>query len=110
MCLDVRVSKMHRPLIENNPTRDCPTDQRKRLDLGDRTMMSDEDEPVAIGTPNSRVVSLTEPPRAFADGIKHKLNVGRGASNCSEDSAGRRLLLPRLIALAGKPCNLCVFA
>jgi hypothetical protein len=73
-------------------------------------MMSQRDELVAIWPPNRRIVSITKPCRALADGVEDKLNVGRGASNCAKDFASHRLLLTRLVALAGKLCDLRVSA
>jgi hypothetical protein len=55
-----------------------------------------EEESVALRTPNGRVVRLTQPRRALADGVEHALNVGRGARDGVENLAGRRILLSRL--------------
>jgi hypothetical protein len=56
--LTLYVSNMNGPLIENGSARNVPARQWKRLDLRNRTMMGDRDEPVAIWPPNGGVVRL----------------------------------------------------
>jgi hypothetical protein len=55
--------------------------------------MGDEQEPVAVQTPNLRVVRLAQPHRALADGVEYGLNVGRRVRDGAKNLAGRRLLL-----------------
>src|ERR1700738_3112064 len=87
---------MYGPLIENRSARGIVADQRKRSGLSDRTLKGDEEEPVAVRTPNGRIVRLAQPRRALADGVEHGLNVGRRVRDGAKNLAGRRLLLQRL--------------
>src|SRR6516225_4870529 len=99
---------MYGPFIENRSARGIVADQRKRFGLRDRTLKGDEEEPVAVWTPNGRIVRLAQPRCAVADGVEHGLNVGRRVRDGAKNLAGRRLLLQhlsklllRLIAFAG---------
>src|SRR6516165_8971525 len=92
---------MYGPFIENRSARGIVADQRKRFGLRDRTLKGDEEEPVAVWTPNGRVVRLAQPRRALTDRVEHGLNIGWRACEDAEDFAGRRLLLQRLGEFAG---------
>src|SRR6516225_11631080 len=87
---------MYGPFIENRSARGIVADQRKRFGLRDRTLKGDEEEPVAVWTPNGRIVRLAQPRRALADGVEHGLNVGRRVRDGAKNLAGRRLSLQRV--------------
>src|SRR6516225_10788796 len=90
---------MYGPFIENRSARGIVADQRKRFGLRDRTLKGDEEEPVAVWTPNGRIVRLAQPRRALADGVEHGLNIGRRVRDGAKNLAGRRLLLQHLSKL-----------
>ena len=83
--LDIR--NMNSPLIENRTAHGGPADQWKRLDLRDRTMMGEEEDPVAIWPPNGSVIRFAQPRGALTRGLEHDLNVGRRARDDAEDFA-----------------------
>src|SRR6516225_7829181 len=87
---------MYGPFIENRSARGIVPDQRKRFGLRDGTLKGDEEEPVAVWTPNGRIVRLAQPRRALADGVEHGLNVGRRVRDGAKNLAGRRLTEPCL--------------
>jgi hypothetical protein len=68
----LQVSNMESPPIENRPSRDCPADQGEGVDR-DRTVMGDEEELVAVGTPNGGVVCVTKLCRGLHQRFQHRL-------------------------------------
>ena len=63
---------------------------------GDRTVMGDEEEPVAVLVPDGRVERLAQASGALRHGVEHGLDVGRRARDDAQDLAGRGLLLQGL--------------
>src|SRR6516165_549289 len=70
---------MEGPPIENRSARHCPADQGEGL-RRDRTVMGDEEEPVAVRTPNGRVVCVAKMRSGFDQRFQQRLQIeGRAA-------------------------------
>ena len=89
----LHVTKMDGPPVEDGAARYSPLDQRERFDCN-RTLMGDEDEPVALPTPNGRIVGLAQPGCRLDQRIEH----GR-------QSKGDRLMTLSTSAVAVCCCN-----
>src|SRR4030095_3809897 len=84
-----------------------PTDERER-GLADwakvyRTVMGDEEEPVAVAAEDASVLRPAEGRRPLCHGVEHRLDVRGGAADHPKDLARRRLLLQRLFRLVEQP-------
>src|SRR5262249_39894001 len=96
----LEVGDLYRARLEHRSASDGPADERERelsVALGDRTVMRDEGQPVAVDAEDRRVERLTQPGRALSDRVEHRLNVGRRLADDAQDLAGCRLLLERFL-------------
>src|SRR5262245_45419803 len=82
---------MEGPPIENCSARHCPADKGEAF-RKNRTVMGNEKKPVAIGTPNGRVVRVAQLRRRLHQRIEHSLQVERRAADDLEHVGGGSLL------------------
>src|SRR5215471_17372862 len=90
----LQISNMEGSPIEDRSACDGPADQGEGL-RRDRTMMGDEEELVAIRTPNGRVVGAAQPRRGLDQRFQHRLQIEGGATEDLEHISGGRLLFQR---------------
>src|SRR5262249_28493474 len=94
----LEVGDLYRTRLEHRSASDRPADQRERelsVALGDRTVMRDEGQPVAVDAEDRRVERLTQPGGALRYSVEHRLNVGGRLADHAQDIARGRLLLER---------------
>src|SRR4030095_8015813 len=99
----LEVGHMDGPPIEHRAAISRPTDERER-GLADwakvyRTVMGDEEEPVAVATEDASVLRRAEARGALGHGVEHRLDVRGGAADHPQDLGHRCLLLERLFRL-----------
>src|SRR5262249_35543836 len=89
-----QVSNMEGPPTENRSARHCPADQGEGL-RRDRTVMGDKEEPVAVRTPNGRVVRVAQLRRGLDQRFQQRLQIESRAADDLEHVGYGSLLLQR---------------
>src|SRR6516164_6915573 len=85
--------------IENRSPRHCPADQGEGL-RRDRTVMGDEEESVAVRTPNGRVVRVAQLRCGLDQRFQQRLQIESRAADDLEHVGYGSLLLQRFGELA----------
>jgi len=76
----LEVGDLYRARLEHRSAPDRPADQREREvsgALGDRTVMRDEGQPVALAAEDASILCLAQAGGALRDSVEHRLDVGR---------------------------------
>jgi hypothetical protein len=111
--LGLQIGDVDRPPVEHRTSHGRSPDQRKRTDgiRGDRALVSDETEPIAVDLEDRGIEGVAQTGGARQHRREHGLDVGRGARDDAEDFGrgglllvGLRQCLPEAFNLARRTC------
>src|SRR4029077_11128260 len=100
LCFRLKVWNVNRPVLEQSLVANRAPSQASPPRSGwYRSEVRRQDHLIAFEKANSCVVGPAHPSRTLGDGVQHRLDVSRRASNDAQYFTGRSLLLQRLLEL-----------